>query len=555
MSKVYVLFMSILIYVFNVLSIGECREVVFVLNAGQSMNVSDPFHIASESIVWATQNLAEDDEVAIVTFQNDANIIRTLSKVGNNPTPNFSVNYYNSSNAGAGLLTAIDMLSPKFNTQRDIIFITNGDFNNAQSAENFKAGLKQASWLGIPVYLIDLRYNVNPQNYREYEGVKFLPINYNELLTTIRTILQGDWHLPHISLPTNNLTSGTLKFELPVTSAKHLKISLFSSKTGTAQLKYIQSDNIFQGHFVKIFNINTPTSTEFEIAADYPQGSGLTLDVVPTVAGTLQTKPGTKFLIKDILEITPVYANNPDTKILSDTFFEGKKINLLVNDKNVAGEIQNGTIQLPLDDLDENISLQKIYFEDVGIIFDGDDTARLVVPKNHYGAILLSLIGLLIIGGLSWRINRKKYSYAKANPFITQEKTLPPVESYSKLVKSSNAEFNGKLVLYATKIPDDEDFAPREFNLFRMNFEKIPMSYVLEKCGIFKMFPNAVDIFISPNGNGISIDNQSDCTITKRNNIISKGAHVDIYYDDSINIASKDETAELIMVYKSLKPN
>ena len=249
MSKFYVLFMSILIYVFNVLSIGECREVVFVLNAGQSMNVSDPFHIASESIVWATQNLAEDDEVAIVTFQNDANIIRTLSKVGNNPTPNFSVNYYNSSNAGAGLLTAIDMLSPKFNTQRDIIFITNGDFNNAQSAENFKAGLKQASWLGIPVYLIDLRYNVNPQNYREYEGVKFLPINYNELLTTIRTILQGDWHLPHISLPTNNLTSGTLKFELPVTSAKHLKISLFSSKTGTAQLKYIQSDNIFQGHF------------------------------------------------------------------------------------------------------------------------------------------------------------------------------------------------------------------------------------------------------------------------------------------------------------------
>ena len=214
-------------------------------------------------------------------------------------------------------------------------------------------------------------------------------------------------------------------------------------------------------------------------------------------------------------------------------------------------------IQIPLDDFDENISLKKIHFEDVGIIFEGDDTAKLVVPKSHYGAWLMTLLGILIIGGLYLRLYRKNNQAEKVEVtkiFNAEEKTLP-VDISKKPIKNSKANYKGKLVLYITKLAEEEDFAPREFNLFRMNVEKIPLSYVLEKCNIFGVFPNAKNIFISPENREISLENQSDCTITKRNAIIEKGGRVDLYYNDSVNIASKDETAEMILVYKSLKPN
>ncbi len=540
------------------ISSGECREVVFVLNSGQSMNSSDPFRVAPESIVWATQNFSANDEVGIVTFKDNANIIKPLAKVSDNPFQNFFVDYSGRSNAGAGMLTAIDMLTPKFDTERYIIFITDGEITDAQSAENFKSGLKQAQWLKIPVYLVNLRHNVDPKNYREYDSVKYLPINYNELLTTMRTILQGNFHTPHISLPTANFPNGTFNFEVPITSAEHVKISLFSSKPGTAYLKNIQPNNSFQGDFVKIFDINSPQSNSFGIDINYPKNAGLTLDVVPTVAGTLQTNSATKFLIKDILEITPVYKNALNSKILGDKFFNGKQINLKINDKNVVGVIENGVIQIPLDNLDEELALQKIHFEDVGIIFDGDDTAEIVAPKTHYAAWLLALLGVGIIAFLVWRIRNKQQKMATkiedARKILNEFKGAMPFVEDDSTKKSSSANYNGKLVLYVTKTQEDEDIAPREFNLFRMNAEKIPLSYVLEKCGITGILPNAKYIFIHPDNHEIFIENQSDCTITKRNVIVEKGGNVEIFYNDLINIASVDKAAELIMVYKSLKP-
>lgn len=543
----------------NFISAGECREVVFVLNAGQSMNTSDSLGIAREGIIWGTQNLYAEDEVGIVTFQDEAAVIRPLSNVGDNPATNFSVNYYGRSNAGAGILTAIDILSPKFNTQRDIIFITNGEISDAQSSANFKAGLTQAKWLGISVYLIDLRYNADPKNYNEYDTVKFLPINYNELLTTIRTILQGDFKTPHIAMPTYNIMHDSLKFSVPITSPESLKISLFSIKPGNAHFKNIQTTESFQGNFVKIFDVNSPATNSFEIDIDYPQGSGIALDVVAKVAGTFQTKQTTKFLIKDILEITPVYKNSPDSKILSDNFFDGKRINLRVNDKNVECAINNGVIEVPLDDLDENILLQKIHFEDVGIIFEGDDTAEIYAPKTHYGAWLMAAAGILFIAFWAWRIHDKRRRAALKMESLSKmlakpEKILPMLEETFKTEKKSDVSYKGKLVLYVTKIFEDENFEPREFNLLPVNEEKITLSYVLEKCGLVGIFPNAKYIFIRPDDREIHLENESDCTITKRNVIVEKGGSVKLFYNDSVNITSVDETAELVMIYKSLKP-
>ena len=121
-----------------------------------------------------------------------------------------------------------------------------------------------------------------------------------------------------------------------------------------------------------------------------------------------------------------------------------------------------------------------------------------------------------------------------------------------KFVKNNKFSYSGKLIVYVIKTPDSEEIAPREFNLFRMNSSQIPLIYILEQCTIDKFLNNFKDIFISPAQNCIVIENKSDCTITKRNFWVEKGKRVELYYNDSVNILSDDETAELILQYKSL---
>ena len=307
-----------------------------------------------------------------------------------------------------------------------------------------------------------------------------------------------------------------------------------------------------------MFNLKAPSSNNFEIEIDYPQGTGLTLDVIPTVSGILKTDYSRSFL-GDTLEITPVYADDTLSKILSNKFFDGKTLTLLINDNAVEGKIQGGVIEVPLDDIDENISLKKIHFEDVGIIFDGNDTANIFVKKIPILALTLALVGILTIVGLSCLIYRKRnrsaYIENSREIFVVDEKILPSSaeQILPKLFKNNKFSYSGKLIIYVIKTPDSEEIAPREFNLFRMNSAQIPLSYILEQCTLDKFLSNVKNIFISPAKNSIIIENKSDCTITKRNVLVEKGKSAELYYNDSVNILSDDETAELILQYKSLK--
>ena len=112
---------------FFYLAEAEGREIIFVVNSGKNMEVSAPFNFVSESIIWSAKNFSAEDEVGIITFKENPQIVRPLSKVADNPVENFSVNYSGQSNASVALLQAVDILSKKFNSERAIIFFTDGE--------------------------------------------------------------------------------------------------------------------------------------------------------------------------------------------------------------------------------------------------------------------------------------------------------------------------------------------------------------------------------------------------------------------------------------------
>ena len=515
---------------------AEGREIIFVVNSGQNMNISDPFRAVPGSIIWSAENFSAEDEVGIITFKENPRIVRPLSKVKDNLIENFQVEYSGQSNVSAALLQAVDILSKKFNTERAIIFFTDGEnlldksSKNAMFVENVKAGLRQAKWLGIPVYILSLRSDLNPKNYHSYEWAKEIPLNYLDLMTAVRTIIHNEFKTPYINILATNSAPKNFSFEVPITAPDRLKILLLSSSAGKAEIENIKTVSRVDKNFLKVFEVDAPLTNKFELSADFPQGTGLTLDVIPTISGRIEAEISTSIFGADILEVTPIYKNS-DAKIFEDKFFDGKAVRLQINGRDFAGEVKNGVIKVPLENVGENISLQKIHFENLGVIFNGEDTAQL---KNGSNIIvwLIAVAAILTILILSWRLQKKSYGVASAAAL------------------EKNFSYHGKLIISAP----DEEFSTREINLFRITTAQISLMKILESCGI-ENFSEFEGIWIKPAAQGILIENGSACTITKENEIIERGEIIELFYNDSIKISTEYGAATLKLIFESLKPN
>lgn len=517
---------------------AQARAVVFVINSSQSMNIADPFHAVPESVIWSAENLADGDEVAIITFGENPAVVRPLSKLENAPVKDLQINYDAAeTNASAALLHAVDILSKKFNTEKAIIFFNDGEnlldesTHNRHFVENFNAGLRQAKEFDTSVYIFSLRADDTPQNYHSYSGAKEIPVNYLDLMTAVRTLIHNDFRTPHIQLSTSNLSEGILIFENPIESPDHLKISLLSSSPGTAALKNIQPYYAVNKNFVKIFALNYPATNKFALDTKFPQGNGVTLDVITEVRGKILADITTQLFEEKFLEITPVYVDKSNKKILGAEFFENKPVTLRINDENITGIISGGIIKVALADDAEEISLQKINFEDLGVIFIGDDTAQISVPSNNFGACLAAFAAIMTILALSWRLQRKNHAYAS--------------------VLSHEFSYRGKLVIFVTDIQTGENFEPREFNLFRLNVAQISLAEILKGCHIDEDFQGVDGILIKPAESGILLENNSNCTFTKKSELIENGARIEFYYDDALEIVT--ENFKIVLTYKKIK--
>lgn len=544
------------------LRVGECREFIFVVNTGQSMSESDPLHVVQDSLTWSMKNFSADDEVAVVAFKDKPIVVRELSKIGDAPINSFDFDYSGESNAGEALLTAINMFKLDYGIERNIIVISNGEIAlddpaaTLKSWEDFNACLQQAKWLGISVYVVKLRYFGAPQNYHSFaHDAKEMPGDYLDLMTTLRTLLFDKFHTPHLELPINS-SQGKFFCEVPIFPANSLKFSLLSSNPGVAALQS-KPDEIIDENFVKVFTINAPSANNFEFDINYPQGTGLTLDVVAEVEGTLQTNLRTSIFSPNVLEITPVHNDSEEEKIFADEFFDGKFLRVQVDGKIIRGEIRDGIINVKLDGTGDEISLEKVFFEDAGIIFVGKNSAQITVSKLNYLPWILAVVGVAAILILSYLLSRKQIlrrtSSAKKN--IALKQILPPELTSEKPIRDKNFFYRGELIVSVTKNPQADYIEPRTFNLLRVNSsEPIDLPDVLKSCGIDFDVDNFRGIIFTPSANGVYVENNSECTLVKLNKPIASGAYDELCHEDSVTVATADRLAELIVTYRNLKP-
>ncbi|MBR1645459.1 MAG: VWA domain-containing protein [Selenomonadaceae bacterium] len=544
-------------------SVGECREIVFVINTGQSMAKSDPSHVVEESLLWSAKIFNADDELGIIAFKDAPIVVRPLSKIKDAPA-DFHFEYSGESNAGAALLSALDLLTSKFHSEKSIVVISNGEIflgnsaANLDSLKNFQAGLQQAKWWNIPVYIINLRYYGEPQNYHSFAAdAKEIPCAHSELMTTLRTVVHDDFHAAQFVL-TPKPTNGQFTCKIPFVAAKRLEFLLLSSNVGTVEPKNFYVEKTTRKNFIKIFEVNSPTTDEFSFDMNFPEGTGLTLDVLAEIEGELQTNLMPQLFAENVLEITPVHG---DEKIFGNKFFDDKNIRVQLDGEIFTGQIFDGTIKVGVGE-NEELSLQKVFFEDAGITFLGNDTAQIKIAGQNFFMWALTAAAILVILILSGLLYRKNHLPATGNFSTGKTSAIDPrkipslVKIKPSLIRNKNFSYKGELLVYVTKNSDEDFPSPKTFNLFRLNSSApIDLAKVLKTLHVETDFQGAQKIIFSPSANGVYVENLSDCTLVKMNEPIANGEFVELQHEESIDIATADRLTELIVTYRSLKPN
>lgn len=562
---------------------GSCQDVMFLLDTSQSMNDSDPQRTAPDSIRAMTAALEPADRAGVIVFNTEARQFRPLVSPWEKGLPDFSGTVYDGyTNTGDAIAMALNNLEAGGAAKKAIVLVTDGEImlpdadETLHSAQLFAESMERASRSGIPVYILSILNGPDDRDYKLYTGyAKGATVPDGQLLAKSGQLARESLGAYGMELSPTLGTNGagritSVTAPLPVHGAKHVRVVISASMAGTAAT---DGERTQGAQRVLAFNNVKLSSGRLEFVTDYPPGTELKLYAVPELDGKLLAKTELAFWGKEgKVRITPVSPSGDDKKLFDDAYFNGKKLHLKVNGRETEGTLENGTITAPLPDVLEDgsdgfVTVSDVRFEEIGVSFTGTNSARVPVERGGDGYVPWLFLGIALIILLLF-LNYRKTKELRHRPFgelqpgsedrpslpepvILEEKPVPRVR-----YNPADLSYCGKLVLYITRAPDDSDIPPLEFNLARYDRGmEITMAEVLKRCGLGLSFQGAEHVIIGPMARGIYVRNDSDCTVTKRGNIILKGESTDIESDGRVHIAFSDEISEMIMVYMDLKPS
>ena len=562
---------------------GSCQDVMFLLDTSKSMNDSDPQRTAPDSIRVMTAALEPTDRAGVIVFGTEARQFRPLVSPWEGGLPDFSGTVYDGyTNTGAAMAMALNNLEAGGAARKAIVLVTDGEImlpdadETLHSAQLFAESMERASRKGISVYVLSILNGPDDRDYKLYTGyAKGETVPDGQLLAKSGQLARESLGAYSMELSPTLGTDGagritSVLVPLPVHGAEHVRVVISASTAGMAAAAGAR----FQGaQRVLAFHDVKPSSGRLEFVADYPPGTELKLYAVPELDGRLLAKTELAFWGKaGKVRITPVGPSGDDEKLFDDVFFNGKKLHLKVNGREIEGTLENGTITASLPDVEEMwsdgvVTVSDVRFEELGVFFTGINSARIPVERGGDGYVPWLFLGIaliLLLLFLNYRKTRKlahrpsgesqsgsEEQPSLLEPVILEKKAVPKVR-----YNPTGLSYCGKLVLYITKAPDDSDVPPLEFNLARYDRgTEITVAEVLKRCGVGLSFQGAEHVIIGPMARGIYVRNDSECTVTKRGNIILRGESTDMESNGRVHIAFSDEISELIMVYMDLKPS
>ena len=584
MKKFFFKIIIIVIIIFFNFSIVNAinieKEVVFVIDASNSMKSFDKEKIVLDEIKKISNFLTSEYKIGVVVYNTNivdyANISDDLSYLNSILD---RTKYAGYTNAGEALEFALNMFSEN-SIYKNIIMISDGEIVlqnenlTNQSNEKFKSALNISKEKNIIIDTIALgnltedgqKHNILDVS-NQTNGQIFKCENVLKLDEVSNEILFNKFKIKKSLVGIGNTSNGEIDMKLPTINLDKVKI-LVSSKDMINNINVnckSESANVINGNKFAIVEINNPyeqnISLKFNSKGDIE--AYLLQEYIVNINSEIEKYYYEDNTVKAKLNI---YLNNKRGNIFNDDYYNNKILEVKVNDNIYEGIIENQKIVISLDvlNLDENltISLNLEEFEQnflnlefTNIKLDKAEINKtLTESKKDYKYLPLYIILLILVLSIILIIfknldNRKR-------ELIRQQKIKE--EREKSLFKPKNPyTYSGKLNIYIINTKDGNDIAPQTFNLQRKETnQKITLKEILNACKIDIGDDSSQNIVFEPSANkSLNLTNNSYATIIKNGSLVTFEKSVNINFNEKLSIILEDEVTELELHYKSLKPS
>lgn len=531
------------------------KEIICLLDTSVSMKDNDPNRLAPDCVSIILDIALSEDEVGFVSYNDNVQCVEPLGSDRNEILNSInSVTYEGYTNAGAGLEKAISLFSNEENKERYVLFITDGeimlpnDADTLNSISLYEKTLQEATNKNIKIITVAIGGKQNAPDVNVYGSDKqkiYESNTANDLLQIIRQILYDDLGFQKISVSTGIIQNNSIDIDLPINANLLRNVKVLITSNGllnNVAINYNAKDRIlYKGKQYALLELINPQNNKLALNMDFNSSNYINVDLLIEMVANIKTNIELSSKDTAAVKIIPVSKDDETLYLLRDPYFENKNIRIDIQGNSILSKVENGEIcfTMPItEEQNDNIEAN-VHYEDLGINMKAPKVLLQMPQRNNYIFYIVSIIvGIFFIVVI----------------LLWNKKSRRPVDDIKTI---SPYEYAGKLKIYITKLKEDIDIAPMEYNLYRrFSREEISLAEILHQCGIELKLEGADKIIFSPGAQkALIISNKSNCTILKNRELLLKNYNALIYFNERIFITFEDEFSEAILEYRSIKPS
>lgn len=542
---------------------AKINEIVFLLDTSNSMNTTDPDGIAPDSIEEMASALPSSYAMGFVAYnsglQSVENVSRDRSRIKDAVR---RVQYTGYTNAGAGIQKALTLFTEEADGVKAIVLISDGEIMmedeaaTSESLERFERARQEAQNRGIRICTVALGGKANAPAANVYGAQnadeKIYEANAaGELPEIVKQILYDGLGVQKNSVSTGEIKQSNINIKIPIERVAYIdraKILITSDgpMENVSAAYNAENGEISIGKRFALVDIIRPKLGEAQLQLGSSLNSSIRADLLMEMSGAIKTEvtaprtrqgDGEKTVE---VRLTPVRAGDERARLLDDPYFADKPVRVTADGELLTAKVSEGAIAFTLQAEHARDCEVRVHFEDLGVNWIAPDATFIRVGEAEDYSALLAVICAAAIAVLVLLWQRRK-RVARPAP----------------LTGVSRFDFAGVLRLCITKTPDDSDIEPRVYSLYRrFSSEPVSLSAILEQCEIKLSFAGAKRISFSPGADrSLVVTNNSECTVLHNRDLLIKDHSCIVYFDEKVYITFEDERSEMVLHYKSAKPD
>ncbi len=567
-------------------------EIVFLLDASNSMNTQDKNRFAIDAICQMAGSLPSDYKVGVVAYNTEIQMSAGFDTDMRQMEDQLrNVTYKGYTNAGEGMTEALKLFSDQGNVKRYIVMMSDGeimmkgDAETDQSRAVFAEAVNQAKEKGIKIYIAAIGNELVPGMHifdaaEITDGAIYWEGMSGSLSQIMNSVISDRFGFPRRSVGVTDGNGGSLHVDVPG-GADRMKILLTGDGgIGEVTADYTaESGHTITGQRFAVVDVNRPASQAVDVyfhSADISSVRAYVLTeftAKPQVSVLYRSEEKLRTEEEIKKNVPPQYDHFADITIqMTDTAgkihnlwggtdYEGREIVYTVNGVSYTGTLQQGQIHLtiPADGVEQaEVTVDTGNMEDVYYIEQPVSAAIEKYPDPPFEPepdyrplwIILGILGVTIVVLAAWWIKKSRTTFIYvAQPSSSKE---PP-----KKLETKSCFYSGKFNMYVVRTENGRDIPPQTFRLFGRQGGRLSLDRILTDCGIKFGKIGAADIIFypGPDQSVIIMDQSERCTIMRGTELLKKGMGYPVFYNEKITVSFEDEATEMEIHYKNLKPS